>query len=447
MKTFVLDTNVLLHDTNSLFVFADNEVVVPLCVVEEIDDQKKRVDGIGRNSRQVARSLDELRKKNSLLDGVKLENNGLLRIEIPPSVSASAFPSGLDPQKIDNQILALAIHLKKTRKNQVILVSKDITMRIKADALGLSCQDYERHKVDVDKFYTGSAVLETDSEVINKFYADGCLSIDDISFLPFEANKNITLVDRLNPSHSAIGRYNLKEKTIFPLKSVNTRAKGDTSLWGIRAHNKEQQFAIDMLLDDSLQLVTLMGIAGTGKTLLALAAGLTKVIKDEQYQKLLITRPIIPVGKDIGFLPGDVEAKLMPRMQPISDNLSFLFSLQHEEQFSNISLESLIDDQIIELEALSYIRGRSIPNQFIIVDEAQNLTPHEIKTIITRAGTGSKIVITGDHYQIDNPYLDSCSNGLTYLIERFKGTEIFGHITLVKGERSQLAEIAAELLD
>lgn len=444
MKTFILDTNVLLHDTNSLFVFADNEVVVPLCVVEEIDDQKKRVDEIGRNSRHVARSLDELRKKNSLLDGVRLENNGLLRVEIPPSVSSSAFPSGLDPQKIDNQILALALHLKKVRKNQVILVSKDITMRIKADALGLSCQDYERHKVDVDNFYTGTAVLETDADTINKFYADGCLAIDEVSF---EANQNITLVDRFNPSHSGIGRYDLKGKTIFPLKLANACAKGATSLWGIKAHNKEQQFAIDMLLDDSLQLVTLIGIAGTGKTLLALAAGLTKVIKDEQYQKLLITRPIIPVGKDIGFLPGDVEAKLMPRMQPISDNLSFLFSLQHEEQFSNISLESLIDDQIIELEALSYIRGRSIPNQFIIVDEAQNLTPHEIKTIITRAGSGTKIVITGDHYQIDNPYLDSCSNGLTYLIERFKGTEIFGHITLVKGERSQLAEIAAEVLD
>jgi PhoH-like ATPase len=445
MKTFVLDTNVLLYDPNSLFVFADNEVVVPLCVVEEIDDQKKRVDEIGRNSRHVARSLDELRGENSLLDGVQLENNGLLRVEILPSVSSNAFPQGLDPQKVDNQILALASHLKKIRKNQVILVSKDITMRIKADALGISCQDYERHKVAVDKFYTGSAVLETDAEAINKFYADGFLSIDDDDY--FEANQNITIVDRLNPSHSGIGRYNLKEKTIFPLKSTNAHVKGKPSLWGITAHNKEQQFAIDMLLDDSLQLVTLIGIAGTGKTLLALAAGLTKVIKDEQYQKLLITRPIIPVGKDIGFLPGDVEAKLMPRMQPISDNLSFLFSLTSEGQFSNVSLESLIDDQLIELEALSYIRGRSIPNQFIIVDEAQNLTPHEIKTIITRAGTGTKIVITGDHYQIDNPYLDSCSNGLTYLIERFKGAEIFGHITLVKGERSPLAEIAAELLD
>ncbi|MFH1860317.1 MAG: PhoH family protein [bacterium] len=438
MKTFVLDTNVLLHDPNAIFVFADNEVVVPLCVIEEIDEQKKRVDEIGRNSRHVARSLDELRKKNSLLDGVKMENNGLLRIEIPPSVSSSAFPSGLDPQKVDNQILALAIHLKKIRKNQIILVSKDITMRIKADALGLFCQDYERHKVDVDNFYTGTAVMETDAEVINKFYADGRLTVDDTYF---EANQNITIVDSLNPSHSGIGRYNLKERAILPLKSAKA------NLWGIRAHNKEQQFAIDILLDDSLQLVTLIGIAGTGKTLLALAAGLTKVIKDEQYQKLLITRPIIPVGKDIGFLPGDVEAKLMPRMQPISDNLSFLFSIQHEEQFSNVSLESLINDEIIELEALSYIRGRSIPNQFIIVDEAQNLTPHEMKTIITRAGSGTKIVITGDHYQIDNPYLDSCSNGLTYLIERFKGAEIFGHITLVKGERSPLAEIAAELLD
>lgn len=336
--------------------------------------------------------------------------------------------------------MALALHLKKVRKNPVILVSKDITMRIKADALGLLCQDYERHKVDVDNFYTGTAVLETDTDSINKFYTEGRLAVKDTSF-EFEPNQNITIADSLNPSHSGLGRYNSREKAILPLKSTNV------NLWGIKARNREQQFAIDMLLDDSLQIVTLIGIAGTGKTLLALAAGLTKVIKNEQYSKLLITRPIIPVGKDIGFLPGDVEAKLMPRMQPISDNLSYLFSLQHEERFSNISLESLIDDEIIELEALSYIRGRSIPNQFIIVDEAQNLTPHEIKTIITRAGTGTKIVITGDHYQIDNPYLDSCSNGLTYLVERFKGVDIFGHITLVKGERSPLAELAAELLD
>ncbi|PIX15828.1 phosphate starvation-inducible protein PhoH [Candidatus Desantisbacteria bacterium CG_4_8_14_3_um_filter_40_12] len=440
MKTFVLDTNVLLYDPNAIFVFADNEIVLPLCVMEEIDEQKKRVDEVGRNSRCIARSLDELRKANSLLDGVKLENSGLLRIEISPSALSDVFPTGLDPQKVDNQILALALHLKNIKNNPVILVSKDITMRIKADALGLLCQDYERHKVDVDNFYTGAAVLETDTERINNFYTEGRLIAEDTSF-EFEPNQNITIVDRLNPSHSGLGRYNSSEKAILPLKSTNV------NLWGIKARNREQQFAIDMLLDDSLQIVTLIGIAGTGKTLLALAAGLTKVIKNEQYHKLLITRPIIPVGKDIGFLPGDVEAKLMPRMQPISDNLAYLFSLQHEERFSNISLESLIDDKIIELEALSYIRGRSIPNQFIIVDEAQNLTPHEIKTIITRAGNGTKIVITGDHYQIDNPYLDSCSNGLTYLVERFKGADIFGHITLIKGERSPLAELAAELLD
>ncbi|MFH1613131.1 MAG: PhoH family protein [bacterium] len=438
MKTFVLDTNVLLHDPNSIFVFEDNEVIIPLCVVEEIDNQKKRIDEIGKNSRHVARVLDELRKKHSLLDGVKLKNNGLLRIEIPPSILPNAFPTGLNSQKVDNQILSLAIHLKKIKNNPVILVSKDITMRIKADALGLFCQDYERNKVDVDKFYTGTTILETDSTTINKFYTDNRLKIDT----SFEANQNITLIDKSNPSNFKLGRYNLKEKAIFPLKSAN-----NVDLFGIKAHNKEQQFAIDMLLDNKLQLVTLIGIAGTGKTLLALAAGLTKVIKNKEYQKLLVTRPIIPVGKDIGFLPGDIDAKLMPRMQPISDNLSFLFSLQNKKQSSNLSLESLIHNKIVELEALSYIRGRSIPNQFIIVDEAQNLSPHEIKTIITRAGIGTKIVITGDHYQIDNPYLDSSSNGLTYLIERFKGSEIFGHITLVKGERSQLAEIAAKLLD
>lgn len=436
MKTFILDTNVLLHDPNSLFVFADNEIVLPLGVIEEIDEQKKRVDEVGRNSRCVARTLDELRQKSPLSDGVRLESGGLLRVEISRHISTDILPEGLDPQKIDNQILALAIHLKTTGNNPVIVVTKDITLRVKADALGLSCQDYERHKVDMEKFYTGTAVLETDS--VDSFYNEGRLKVEEGAF---ETNQNITLVDKLNPSHSALGRYDLKANAVLPLKISHA------NLWGIKAHNREQQFAIDMLLDDSLMLVTLVGIAGTGKTLLALAAGLTKVIKENRYQKLLVTRPIIPVGKDIGFLPGDVKAKLMPRMQPISDNLEFLFATHQDEKFSKVDMDSLIDDGIIELEALSYIRGRSIPNQFIIVDEAQNLTPHEIKTIITRAGIGTKIVITGDYYQIDNPYLDSSSNGLTYLVEKFKGTQIFGHITLIKGERSELAEMAAELLD
>ncbi len=438
MKTFILDTNVLLHDPNALFVFADNEVILPLGVIEEIDDQKKRVDEIGRSSRCVARALDELRQKSRLSDGVRLENGGLLRVEISRHISTDVLPEGLDPQKIDNQILALALHLKKTGNNPVIVVSKDITLRVKADALGLSTQDYERHKVDMDKFYTGTTVLETDSVTIDKFYTEKQLKVEEGTF---ESNQNITLIDKFNPSHCALGRYNLKTNTILPLKISHA------NLWGIKALNREQHFALDMLLDENLMLVTLVGIAGTGKTLLALAAGLTKVIKEKQYHKLLVTRPIIPVGKDIGFLPGDIESKLMPRMQPISDNLEFLFATHQDDKFSNLSLESLIEQGIIELEALSYIRGRSIPNQFMIVDEAQNLTPHEMKTIITRAGAGTKIVITGDYYQIDNPYLDSSSNGLTYLVEKFKGAEIFGHITLIKGERSALAELAAELLE
>lgn len=438
MKTFVLDTNVLLYDPNALFVFGDNEVVLPLGVIEEIDDQKKRVDEIGRNSRCVARALDNLRKKSPLSKGVTLDNGGLIRVEISQPMTADILPPGLELQKVDNQILALALHLKNTSSKPVIVVSKDITLRVKADAIGLFSQDYERHKVDIEKLYTGTETIETDSKTIDQFYVEKHLKMEGYEF---EANQNITLVDKLNPSHSALGRYRSKEDAILPL------AFSDINLWGIKACNREQRFAIDMLLDDNILLVTLVGIAGTGKTLLALAAGLTKVIKEECYHRLLITRPIIPVGKDIGFLPGDVEAKLMPRMQPISDNLEFLFSLQHDACFSDINLKSLIDDGIIELEALSYIRGRSIPNQYMIIDEAQNLTPHEIKTIVTRAGIGTKIIITGDPYQIDNPYLDSNSNGLSYLVERFKGMEMFGHVTLVKGERSPLAQLAAELLE
>lgn len=437
MKTFVLDTNVLLYDPNAIFVFADNEVVIPLGVIEEIDNQKKRLDEVGRNSRMIARRLDELRKKTPLSEGVRLENGGLLRVEVSPPFTSNDLPPGLDPGKVDNQILALAIHLKKTSSGAVIIVSKDITLRVKADTVGLPSQDYERHKVDIERLYTGTAVLETDGSTIDRFSQEKHLLATESGF---EANQNILLVDKINPSHSAPGRYCRQRGAILPLRY------SEVNLWGIKARNAEQCFAVDMLLDDRLSLVTLLGIAGTGKTLLALAAGLTKVIKEKQYHKLLVTRPIIPVGQDIGFLPGGVEAKLMPRMQPISDNLEFLFSLQSDSRSRDMSLESMIDQGIIELEVLSYIRGRSIPGQFVIVDEAQNLTPHEIKTIVTRAGIGTKIIITGDPYQIDNPYLDSNSNGLSYLVERFKGVDTFGHVTFVKGERSPLAELAAQLL-
>lgn len=432
-KIFLLDTNVLLYDPNSLFVFADNEVVLPLSVIEEIDNQKKRMDDVGRNSRQVARLLDKLRGKDFLLsEGVKLDNGGLLRVEMLCPHPSETLPLGLEPGKVDNQILSLAVHLNKTKNVPVVLVTKDITLRIKADAVGLSSQDYECNKVNVEELYSGTTIIEIEQDLFDRFYKEGRLKLED-GLLP---NQGVTLIDKTNPNHCALGIYCCKEDAVLRLK------RGEELFWGIKGRNREQKFALDLLLNDDISLVSLVGIAGTGKTLLAIAAGLTKVITEKQYQKLLITRPIVSVGSDLGFLPGDIKAKLLPRMQPIADNLEFLFNLSKKP----LTLEQLIDAGTIELEALPYIRGRSIPHQFIVVDEVQNLTPHEIKTIITRAGVGTKIIITGDYYQIDNPYLDASSNGLTYLVERFKGQEMFGHITFIKGERSPLADLAAKVL-
>ena len=438
-KIFVLDTNVLLHDPRAIFSFEDNDVVIPIVVIEELDKFKKDVNEIGRNARQVSRILDEYRQKGKLSQGVKLEGGGCLRVELNHQ-SPERLPSELIATKADNRILATALNLKHDNL-PVILVTKDTNLRIKADALGMKAEDYESDTITLDELYSGEVEIAVDPGAIEEFYSQGELPAADPKPHP---NEFALIKNSANPSQTALARYSQQKRAFVPI------ANAKHGVWGITSRNKQQQYALDLLLNDDIRLVTLVGRAGTGKTLIALAAGLEKTIENRAFQRLVVSRPVFPLGKDIGFLPGDIEEKLRPWMQPIRDNLDFLMGASAPAVAGRAKgkkdLQSLFDLGMIEVEPLTYIRGRSMPNQYLIVDEAQNLTPHEIKTIITRAGEGTKVVLTGDPYQIDNPYIDSSSNGLTYVVERFKEEPIAGHITLVKGERSDLAELAATLL-
>lgn len=439
MKIFVLDTNVLLYDPQALFKFQENTVIIPITVIEEVDQFKKDMNETGRNARFVSRLLDDLRKQGSLLNGVALSSGGILKVEIFEDHVAKQLPPALKMDRADNRILAVALDAKNREDVvPVILVTKDTNLRIKADALGLKAEDYESDKVEIEELYSGITEVDVKPEIVDRFYGQGWIE----PMQDFTPNQFVTLNDDSNPSHTVTTKYNKKQNKLLPLNKSSKEG-----IWSISARNKEQACAFDALLDDSIKVVTLVGKAGTGKTLLAIAAGLHKVAEENVYNRLLVSRPVFPMGKDLGFLPGDIEEKLSPWMQPIFDNVELLLSgHESEKRRSNKGYKELVAMGILEIEPLTYIRGRSIPNQFMIVDEAQNLTPHEIKTIITRAGEGTKIVLTGDPYQIDNPYVDASSNGLTYLVERLKDIDISGHVTLTKGERSELAELAANLL-
>jgi PhoH-like ATPase len=436
-KTYILDTNVLLHDPQAIFRFDDNDLVIPITVIEEIDRFKKDQSEIGRNARQISRLLDGFRKQAHLIEGVTLEKGGVLKVAIFTEEALKRLPPELRSDQGDNRILAVALKMKEQSKFPVVFVTKDTNLRIKADAVGLPAEDYESDKVSIDELYSGTAQLMVEKEEVDRFYGQGYIDSPE-EFLP---NQFVTLVEAANPSHTALCRYQSTLRRLVPL--IRPPKEG---VWGIHSRNREQQFAFDLLLNDDVQLVTLVGKAGTGKTLLAIAAGLLKSADEGSYSRLLVSRPIFPMGRDLGFLPGDVEEKLAPWMQPIFDNVELLLGSVEERGKRKRGYKELVDMGILEIEPLTYIRGRSIPKQYMIVDEAQNLTPHEIKTIITRAGEGTKIVLTGDPYQIDNPYVDSSSNGLAYVVEKFKGQEISGHVTLTKGERSCLAELAANLL-
>ncbi|HWV37127.1 MAG TPA: PhoH family protein [Vulgatibacter sp.] len=437
---FVLDTNVLLHDPKSLVAFGENRVVVPIYVIEEIDQFKRDLSELGRNARQIARKLDTFRQAGNLKDGVPLENGGTLRVLFSRRKTAEET---VDGSLMDNKILAVALDLREREPdNPTVFVTKDANLRIRANALGLTAEDYDAEKVEIDEVYSGVASVQVSSKTIDAFYAAGEAELPPLpEDAPIPPNEFVILHDEANPSRSAVAKWSSDRRRAVPLIKVPKEG-----VWGIRPRNKEQGFALDLLLNDEIKIVTLVGKAGTGKTLLAIAAGLSKTMEDGVYHKLLVSRPVFPLGRDIGYLPGSVEEKLNPWMQPIFDNVEFLMNLSRADKKAGRGYHELIDLGILSIEPLTYIRGRSIPNQYIIVDEAQNLTPHEVKTIVTRAGEGTKIILTGDPYQIDNPYVDSTNNGLIHVVNRFKDEKVAGHVTLSKGERSQLAELAANLL-
>ncbi|MEB3325788.1 MAG: PhoH family protein [Cyanobacteriota bacterium] len=455
-KTFVLDTNVLLHDPQALTSFQDNDVVVPIEVVEEIDRFKRDPSEKGRNARQVSRLLDELREKGNLADGVTINeaNGGTLKVVFCRSETLQQLPPELKGGNGDNNILAVALEqrLQEVMGNHrpVVLVTKDTNLRIKADAVGLIAQDYTTDKVDIADLYPGFCEVWASADQMDRVKSQGGLPQADLAggHPELVANEGVTLVDQAQPNHTLLARFHGDSGALMPLQKAPK-----VRLGAIQPRNREQTFALDLLLDPEIQLVTLIGKAGTGKTLLALAAGLHMVADERAYDRLLVTRPVNPLGKDIGYLPGDIEEKMGPWMQPIIDNLDFLLgatdshaSARGGQRAPRNSWADLKGMGLLEVEAISYIRGRSIPRQYMVVDEAQNLTPHEVKTIVTRVGEGTKIVLTGDPYQIDNPYVDAESNGLTWLVERFKGQGLAGHVTLMRGERSPLAELAANLL-
>jgi PhoH-like ATPase len=433
VKNYVLDTNVLLHDARALYAFADNNVIIPIYVIEEIDTFKKNQDELGRNARQVARLLDKYRHDGGLSHAQPLETGGTVRVAL--SKNPIKNPS-YDSRSMDQRILEIALEVRDSEPTTpAILVTKDVNMRIRGDALGLAAVDFEPDRTPIDELYPGHRELAVAAGTVERFYADGGVVVDAADL---HANEYLTLKDEAGKS--ALARWDKAAGKALPVKKLRE------GVWGIKPRNKEQHFGLDLLLNDDVKLVTLVGKAGTGKTLLAIAAGLQKVTEEQVFSKLLVSRPIFPLGRDIGYLPGDIEEKLNPWMQPIYDNLELLLGLNKTDKKDGRSYAELVDLGFVEIEPLTYIRGRSLPNVYMIVDEAQNLTPHEVKTIITRAGEGTKIILTGDPYQIDHPYLDSQNNGLTTVAERFKHEGIAGHVILTKGERSPLAELATQIL-
>ncbi|MHC4711793.1 MAG: PhoH family protein [Planctomycetota bacterium] len=435
VKTFVLDTNVLLHNPDALTSFADNQVVITLDVLEELDRFKSEGNDLGRNARTAVRLLDSLRVRGSLGKGVELNGaGGVLKVALEP-VDVREY--GFAESTSDNRIISLAAKLRDAGET-VVFVSKDINARVKADALGVRVMDFEKQKVDFDHLYAGWREVAVSRDKIDALESRKSLTLEGVDLFP---NEFVHLVDDADPEKTAMGRFSAKDSAIVPL--TNNRRNP----FGIRPRNLQQHFVMELLMVEEVQMVTLVGQAGTGKTLLALAAGLHQVLNEHRYEKILVSRPIVPLGRDIGYLPGSKEEKLFQWMEPIFDNLEYILrsNLKRGGEISR-EVKNLLDSGTLVLEALTYMRGRSIPGQFLIVDEAQNLTPHEVKTVVSRVGEDSKIVLTGDPYQIDNPYLDSSSNGLTYAAERMKSQELFGHVTLTKSERSELASIAAELL-
>ena len=427
-KTYILDTNVYLTDAESIMSFSNNDILVPLKVLDEIDKHKKRQDVVGAQARNTIRKLDHLRSKGNLFKGVRLDKGkGIIKVK---SYNPLCLPDDLDLEDADNQIIATALsEMDQNSSRKVVMVSRDINMRVKCDALGIPTEDYQVEQVVArsDDLYSGMAEILVDEQVIDDFYSGKPVMLENIGLQP---NQFVMLVSNSNPKKAALARYKNSENPITKVQQVNA--------WDTRPRNKEQQYALNLLMDPMVPVVSLIGKAGSGKTLLALAAGLEQTLGSEpRYKKMVVTKPVEPVGKDIGFLPGTLEEKMMPWLAPIQDNLQFLMG------DDKMTLDMYHEKGQIEVEAMTFIRGRSISNAFIVIDEVQNMTQHEIKTVLTRVGEGTKIVLTGDIEQIDNVYIDATNNGLSYVVERLKSEAITGHITLLKGERSKVATIAA----
>jgi PhoH-like ATPase len=448
-KTYVFDTSACLTDADCIFNYSNNDIVIPLKVLQEIDKHKKRQDGAGLQARKIIRSFDDLRSKGCLQKGVRLgKGKGILKVGV---CDLTYLPEDLDPKIADHEIISTALAENGSNgSRKTILVSRDINMRVICDAVGLLSEDYSENEVirSENELYSGLSVCLVDEQIIDQFYSRDKIKLDPEDHPGLCLNEFVMLVSSSNEKKTALCRF---FGYSYPLAPVVDYKEG---LWGVKARNKEQMFALDLLMDPGVQVVSLVGKAGSGKTLLAIAAGLEQVVnsldvkynlkkapKEEfSYKRLVVSRPVMPMGKDIGFLPGSMEEKMAPWLAPVQDNLKFLTG---DDQ---TTLDEYLERGIIEMEALTYIRGRSIANAYIVIDEAQNLTAHEIKTILTRVGEGTKIVLTGDIEQIDNIYINEMSSGLTHAVEKMKKYGITGHITLKKGERSAVATLAAKIL-
>lgn len=431
-KTFILDTNIFLHDPEAILKFQDSHVVMPFVVLEELDKLKRFTDELGKNARDVIRFIDQLR--GNLFDGIPLKGGVLFSIFIDHKLeNKQKFPLSFDSNK--HRILFTAFQLKQKGLGPVVLISKDLILRTKAESIGIQAKDYESFKESFDNLYLGHQKMEIEKRQIDELMTRGYLELSEKEFFPNEYFYFFS-----GEQSASMGKYNAKKKRIDLLSPQKE------DIWGISPLNHEQQYAINLLLDDHVKLVTLIGQAGTGKTLLALTVALRKVFDEGVYGRILVSRPIMPLGKDIGYLPGTKEEKIYHWMQPIYDNLEFICESISGVESTSETKQWIMESEKIEMEAVTFIRGRSFARTYMIIDEAQNLTPHEVKTIISRAGKGTKVVLTGDPTQIDNPYLDKDSNALTYLVGKFKFYDIYGHVFFDKTERSQLAALAAKIL-
>lgn len=437
--TYVLDTSVYLHDANSIYHFGRNDIVVPLKVLEEIDKHKQRQNIVGANARKIIRFFDSLREKGDLTKGVRIAK-GKGKLTAKSIKEVENLPPDLDPNIPDHIIIGTALKvLAEIGSKHTVLVSRDINLRVIGDSLGLKTQDYNPDRVvkDTSELFTGFREVLVDQQDVDSFYAGTEVVLQASQSKGIYANEFLMLISNSNEKTTALARF---DREGYPLKTIKD-FKSNDGVWGVKPKNKEQNYALDLLLDPSIPIVTLVGKAGCGKTLLAVAAGLEQVIgKSSIYDRIVISRPVQPMGKDIGFLPGSIEEKMAPWLAPIRDNLEFLMGNDKE------NLDMYLEGGKIQVEALTYIRGRSISKSYIIIDEAQNLTSHELKTIITRVGEETKIILTGDIEQIDNAYINETSNGLAYAVEKFKNYDLSGHVTLLRGERSQVATLASKIL-